>query len=139
MSWLNVILYKLLTEFFVLISLFCNVHFNWLPHFTCWYFKRASQSSGVYWNTESFSWSIDSGMGTKWGRWTACWFSSQMSPTPSRGTPWIRLTWLLRPSVRRYNRVSLCTLRKQPLQQTSVRWGDFPLIPNSIISHHVNQ
>ncbi len=50
------------------------------------------------------------------------------------GTPWIRLTWLWRPSVRRYNRarVSLCTLRKQPFQQTKVRWGDFPLIPNLI-------
>jgi hypothetical protein len=49
--------------------------------------------------------------------------------------------WLWRPSVRRYNweRVSLCTLRKQPLQQTRVRWGDFPLIPNSIISHQVYQ
>ncbi len=73
-------------------------------------------------------------MGAKWGRWTACWFSSQMSSTTPCGTPWFRLTWLWRPSVRRYNqaRVSLCTLRKQPFQQTRVRWGDFPLIPNSI-------
>ncbi len=57
-----------------------------------------------------------------------------MSSTPPRGTPWIRLTWLWRPSVRRYNRarVSLCTLRKQPFQQTRVRWGDFPLITNLI-------
>ncbi len=57
-----------------------------------------------------------------------------MSSTPPRGTLWIRLTWLWRPSVRRYNRarVSLCTLRKQPFQQTRVRWGDFPLIPNLI-------
>ncbi len=72
--------------------------------------------------------------GATWGRWTACWFSSQMSSTPPRGTHWIRLTWLWRPSVRRYNRarMSLCTLRKQPFQQTRVRWGDFPLIPNLI-------
>jgi hypothetical protein len=57
-----------------------------------------------------------------------------MSSTSSRGTPWIRLTWLWRPSVRRYNwaRVSLCALRKQPFQQTRVRCGDFPLIPNLI-------
>jgi hypothetical protein len=73
--------------------------------------------------------------GAKWGRWTACWFSSQMSQmssTPPRGTPWIRLTWLWRPSVRRYNRarVSLCALRKQPFQQSRVRRGDFPLISN---------
>jgi hypothetical protein len=42
--------------------------------------------------------------------------------------------WLWRPSVRRYNRarVSLRALRKQPFQQTRVRWGDFPLIPNLI-------
>jgi hypothetical protein len=64
-----------------------------------------------------------------------------MSSTLPRGTPWIRLTWLWRPSSRRYNqaRVSLCASRKQPFQQTRVRWGDFPLIPNSIISHQIYQ
>jgi hypothetical protein len=43
--------------------------------------------------------------------------------------------------VRRYNRtrVSLCILRKQPFQHTRVKWSDFPLIPNSIISHQVNK
>jgi hypothetical protein len=81
------------------------------------------------------------GCRAKWERWTACWFSSQMSSTPPRGTPWIRLTWLWRPSVRRYNRtrVSLRASRKQPFQQTRVRWGDFPFIPNFIISHQVHQ
>jgi hypothetical protein len=86
-------------------------------------------------------WKLIKSLQIIWERWTACWFSPQISSTPPRGTPWIRLTWLWRPSVQRYNRtrVSLCTSRKQPFQQTRVRWGDFPLIPNLIISHQVNK
>jgi hypothetical protein len=44
-------------------------------------------------------------------------------------------------SVRRYNRarVSLCASRKQPFQQTRVRWGDFPLIPNFNQLHQSQQ
>ncbi len=96
----------------------------------CWCLR----SQGKFW---TIFYIITMNWGAKWGRWMACWFSSQMSSTPPRGTPKIRLTWLWRPSVRRYNwaRVSLCTLRKQPLQQTRVRWGDFPL--SRIQSYHI--